>query len=143
MSKITVGSNKSFGIVFCIFFLIVSLYPLINGESNHKTLGNSKLIGDAFTKGTLFDIGNYPALIPDGDNDIKGEIYEVDSDTLIQCDLLEGYDADNPNSLYIREIIDVKINNKMIRSYIYYSNFDLSKYSEIKSGDYVKNRKMK
>ena len=33
MSKITVGSNKSFGIVFCIFFLIVSFYPLINGES--------------------------------------------------------------------------------------------------------------
>ncbi len=33
MSKITVGSNKNFGIVFCIFFLIVSLYPLINGES--------------------------------------------------------------------------------------------------------------
>ena len=33
MSKIIVGSNKSFGIVFCIFFLIVSLYPLINGES--------------------------------------------------------------------------------------------------------------
>ena len=30
MSKITVGSNKSFGIVFCIFFLIVGLYPLIN-----------------------------------------------------------------------------------------------------------------
>jgi len=116
---------------------------LIKGESNHKTLGNSKLIGDAFTKGTLFDIGNYPALIPDGDNDIKGEIYEVDSDTLIQCDLLEGYDVDNPNSLYIRKIIDVKINNKMIRSYIYYSNFDLSNYSEITSGDYVKNRKKK
>ena len=33
MNKITVGSNKSFGIVFCIFFLIISLYPLINGES--------------------------------------------------------------------------------------------------------------
>ena len=33
MSKITVGSNKSFGIVFCIFFLIVSLYPLTNGEN--------------------------------------------------------------------------------------------------------------
>ena len=31
----------------------------------------------------------------------------------------------------------------MIRSYIYYSNFDLSNYSEITSGDYVKNRKMK
>ena len=33
MSKIKVGSNKSFGIVFCVFFLIVSLYPLINGEN--------------------------------------------------------------------------------------------------------------
>ena len=33
MSKIKVGSNKSFGIVFCIFFLIVSLYPLTNGQS--------------------------------------------------------------------------------------------------------------
>ena len=33
MSKIRVGSNKSFGIVFCVFFLIVSLYPLINGEN--------------------------------------------------------------------------------------------------------------
>ena len=33
MSKIKVGSNKSFGIVFCIFFLIVSLYPLTNDQS--------------------------------------------------------------------------------------------------------------
>ena len=33
MSKIKVGSNKSFGIVFCIFFLIVSLYPLTNDKS--------------------------------------------------------------------------------------------------------------
>ena len=32
MSKITIGSNKSFGIVFCIFFLIVGLYPLINAD---------------------------------------------------------------------------------------------------------------
>ena len=32
MTKITVGSNKSFGIVFCIFFLIVGLYPLINAD---------------------------------------------------------------------------------------------------------------
>ena len=33
MSKIKVGSNKSFGIVFFVFFLIVGLYPLINGDS--------------------------------------------------------------------------------------------------------------
>ena len=27
------GGNKSFGIVFFIFFLIIGLYPLINGEN--------------------------------------------------------------------------------------------------------------
>ena len=33
MNKIKVGSNKSFGIVFFIFFLIVSIYPIINDEN--------------------------------------------------------------------------------------------------------------
>ena len=33
MSKIRVGSNKSFGIVFFVFFLVVGLYPLINQDS--------------------------------------------------------------------------------------------------------------
>ena len=32
MKKIKISSNRSFGIVFCVFFLIVSLYPLINEE---------------------------------------------------------------------------------------------------------------
>ena len=35
MSKIKVGSNKSFGIVFFVFFLIIGLYPLIN-EGNTR-----------------------------------------------------------------------------------------------------------
>ena len=33
MDDIKVGSNKSFGIVFFILFLLVSLYPLTNDES--------------------------------------------------------------------------------------------------------------
>ena len=33
MDDIKIGSNKSFGIVFFIFFLLVSLYPLTNDES--------------------------------------------------------------------------------------------------------------
>lgn len=33
MNKIKLGSNKSFGIVFFVFFLIVSLYPLIHDEN--------------------------------------------------------------------------------------------------------------
>jgi len=33
MSNIKIGSNKSFGIVFFIFFLLVSIYPLVNDEN--------------------------------------------------------------------------------------------------------------
>ena len=32
MSEIKIGSNRSFGIVFSIFFLLISLYPLINDD---------------------------------------------------------------------------------------------------------------
>ncbi|EDZ60551.1 conserved hypothetical protein [Candidatus Pelagibacter sp. HTCC7211] len=31
-SDIKISSNKSFGIVFCVLFLIISLFPLLNGE---------------------------------------------------------------------------------------------------------------
>ena len=31
-SNIKISSNKSFGLVFFIFFLIISFYPLINGD---------------------------------------------------------------------------------------------------------------
>ena len=33
MDDIKIGSNKSFGIVFFVVFLLISLYPLINNES--------------------------------------------------------------------------------------------------------------
>ena len=32
MDKIKIGSNKSFGIVFFVVFLIVALYPLVNSK---------------------------------------------------------------------------------------------------------------
>ena len=33
MDDIKLGSNKSFGIVFFVVFLLISLYPLLNNES--------------------------------------------------------------------------------------------------------------
>tara|TARA_B100000965_G_C18977368_1_gene492453 strand:+ start:54 stop:446 length:393 start_codon:yes stop_codon:yes gene_type:complete len=32
-SKITIGSNRSFGIVFFIIFFLISLYPTLNNEN--------------------------------------------------------------------------------------------------------------
>ena len=33
MDEIKIGSNRSFGIVFSVVFLLISIYPLINDES--------------------------------------------------------------------------------------------------------------
>jgi hypothetical protein len=33
MADVKIGSNRSFGIVFSIVFLLISIYPLINDES--------------------------------------------------------------------------------------------------------------
>ncbi len=30
---IKISSNKSFGIVFCVLFLIIALFPILNGQS--------------------------------------------------------------------------------------------------------------
>ena len=32
MDDVKIGSNRSFGIVFFVFFLIIATYPLINGD---------------------------------------------------------------------------------------------------------------
>ncbi len=32
-TKVVIGSNKSFGIVFSVFFLIVAIYPILNANS--------------------------------------------------------------------------------------------------------------
>ena len=33
MNDVKIGSNKSFGIVFFLVFLIISLYPMLGGDS--------------------------------------------------------------------------------------------------------------
>ena len=33
MDRIKIGSNRSFGIVFSVVFLLISIYPLINDEN--------------------------------------------------------------------------------------------------------------
>ena len=32
MNKVKIGSNKSFGLVFFLVFLIISFYPILNGD---------------------------------------------------------------------------------------------------------------
>ena len=74
-------------------------------RGNHRTMDRARgrFIGEWKTDPvwTMYHLGGFPAIVPDGHTSIKGEVYEVDS--LEPLDALEGY----PN-FYNRVLIDTQ-----------------------------------
>ena len=78
---------------------------LLKGLGRNTALASSKYVGPALIKARLFDLGSYPG-IAEGDDDVVGEIYEVDEQTLNNLDAIEGYRESAPeSSLYLRKPI--------------------------------------
>ena len=77
---------------------------LKNNYSNDHYLKTSKYLGEYKTnpKWALLDLGPYPAMVM-GHLEVKGELYEVDYDTLDRLDMLEGLSV----GLFVRERINV------------------------------------
>lgn len=65
---------------------------LKKGYGNHRLLEKSKFLGTAYTHSefSLYN-GGFPYATDGGKNEIKGELYEVDDNTLQNLDWLEGY----------------------------------------------------
>lgn len=65
---------------------------LKRGYWNNSLLSTAKFIGEAFTidgSYTMYD-GGFPYVVLGGDDDVSGEVWEVDDDTLRNLDRLEG-----------------------------------------------------
>lgn len=93
----------------------------------------SVLVSDASVKGTLFDMGGYPAiLLDDAGTSIVGEIYEIDGETLAKLDDFEteaGYD---------RMSIEIPVNGNITPCWIYGPPSELSAgKSDVDSGDWI------
>ncbi|RUM61568.1 MAG: gamma-glutamylcyclotransferase [Persephonella sp.] len=103
---------------------------LRKGFGNHYLLENAKFIGEGFTKEkySLYATG-IPYVVKKPLTKIKGELYEVDNLTLEEIDYLEGH----PH-FYERELIDVIVNNKIYKAWIYF--YPEPRGHLIKSGDY-------
>ena len=88
---------------------------LLKGERNHSLIGESRLVDTATVSGySMYDIGSFPAIVP-GKEIITGEIYEIDSDTLENLDLLEG-----EGELYKRKCAPVQLNSgKAVFAHVY------------------------
>lgn len=74
---------------------------LKNGHGNHRLLETARqLHDDAVITGMMVSLGGFPCVTTHGDNQIHGEIYEVDDATLLRLDQLEGHPT-----FYCREIV--------------------------------------
>lgn len=84
-------------------------------NSNHRYLESADYLGEYKTnpKWALVSLGPYPAMIM-GHLEVKGEVYEVDYDTLDTLDMLEGVDT----GLYVRERINLQGTDESAWAYI-------------------------
>ncbi len=100
------------------------------------------LIADASVHGKLYDMGEYPAAVPDeGENYITGELYIINhtdefSWAIAQLDDYEGLNTeDGETPLYRREITRVHTQDASIPAWVYWFNGDVSNHPLIASGD--------
>lgn len=67
---------------------------LKRGYGNHRLLEQSDFISEDETENDKLQLrcfGAYPGVYLDGNNTVKGELYEVDDETFRRLDGLEGY----------------------------------------------------
>ena len=100
------------------------------------------LVGEAKVKGKLFDLREYPAAKPTDENKfIIGELYKIRNENefgwaIGQLDDYEGVHVDaDETQLYMRDITEVHIDNKITNAWIYWYQGDVNDKPVIESGD--------
>jgi gamma-glutamylaminecyclotransferase len=101
--------------------LIFVYGTLKRGGLNHHFLAGQRFAGEARTAPgfRLYDLGGYPGMVtqPDDTEGVIGEVWEVDSDALVQLDALEGL----AEGLYRREPVPLlsPFADRGVEAYLY------------------------
>lgn len=110
----------------------LALYgSLRRGTRRHAQFGLPaalQFLGTRWIRGTLYDLGPYPGLVP-GPHDAEVELYRiVHGDVLRRLDAYEGFDPADPRSEYVRRAIAVPLLRDRpaprCRAWIYWFNGD-------------------
>lgn len=108
------------------------------------------MAGPGKIKGTLYDMGDYPAAVPAKDETfITGELYQIKNENeffwaIGQLDDYEGITAEEGETpLYYRAVTDVYISGSIMSAWVYWYNGDVSGRPVIASGDVLEYLKKK
>ncbi len=105
---------------------------LMKDRYNHdRYLKEQRYLGQAVLPGyALFDLGSFPGIIPDVDEKVLGELYEIDSKALERLDILE----DN-GRLYNRETVEVWQGNTKNTACVYVWNAQVHLKNKVEFSD--------
>ncbi|MBD0373189.1 MAG: gamma-glutamylcyclotransferase [Pyrinomonadaceae bacterium] len=94
---------------------------------------DSKFVGRASLRGSLYDLGPYPALLlEESDSSVTGEVYEIDDEILNKLDEIEA------TAQYWRKQVEVSFDNRSMICWVYAP--DARSYPQrrlITSGDWI------
>ena len=103
--------------------------------------GKLSYTGRGYIHAALFDLGIYPAAVPNDDARVHGEVYEVlaPGPVLGVLDEIEAYSPSPPDSsLYIRTRVPAMIDDgRVVDVWVYFYNAPLGRAPLIASGDYL------
>jgi gamma-glutamylcyclotransferase (GGCT)/AIG2-like uncharacterized protein YtfP len=110
----------------------------------HLLAKHARYVGEATVSGRLFDLGEYPGMIPSDDRSkVVGELYEIDPakwhDVVSRLDKYEGCSSDDeePHE-YRRELVSARsASGVVVPAWAYVLNGWPDTDQEIKSGDYL------
>ena len=95
---------------------------LMKGHGNHRYyLMQSEFLGPGEIAGyALYAVSSYPGIVPEVGEKVKGEVYQVDHETLERLDRLKEED-----SLYLRKSVEVLMSGQLVRAWTYLWNHDI------------------
>jgi gamma-glutamylcyclotransferase (GGCT)/AIG2-like uncharacterized protein YtfP len=76
----------------------------------------ARFLGNGTIRGRLYDLGNYPGVLPSEAGEVHGELYEIEdgSKQLNLLDQIEDFDPNNPeSSLFVRALTEVRLSDNI------------------------------
>lgn len=98
-------------------------------------------VGEARTKGILYDLGAYPGMTP-GQGWVWGQVWRMSSPAMCleQLDAYEDFRTADFDSEYVRRLgeVELLLPPEKVQAWIYYYNGSLIGRSRLREGDYRK-----